>query len=84
MTDEQQVLDVIHGIENLGFNFQQFDANGDNVISPDELEIVAFENTVDAGGKNRHGPRDGCVTLQRSTLRVCVNPSSSRNGVKSS
>jgi M6 family metalloprotease-like protein len=70
VSDPQHVGDVIHQIEDAGFNFQQFDKNGDNRITPDELEIVAVDNGSDASGANRSA---GCVTLKKSSLNVCVN-----------
>jgi M6 family metalloprotease-like protein len=72
VTDPQHVTDVIHQLEDAGFNFHQFDKNGDNQITPDELEIVAVDNMNDASGANRRAGGTGCVTLQHSALKVCV------------
>jgi len=69
--DPNRVSWIIHTLENLGFPFGQFDTNGDNVITPDELEIVAIDNLNDAAGGNRSSAT-GCTTLQGSSLQVCV------------
>ena len=70
--DKQHVADVIHLLEDNGFDFNKWDKNGDNVITFDELLIVAVDNTgAGRGGANRSA-ENGFVTLQRSPLKVQV------------
>jgi M6 family metalloprotease-like protein len=70
--DEKHIADVIHLLEDAGFDFQRLDKNQDNVISREELAIVAIANN-DEPGATRSGPDpSGCTTLNRSPLRVCA------------
>ena len=68
-TDATHVADIIHLLEAQGFNFAQYDHNGNGRIDNDELEILAIDNSTDDLAANRGGD---CVTLTRSSLQVCA------------
>lgn len=74
--DNFHVQDIVHMLEEAGFDFRQFDKNHDGTITGDELAILAIDNTGTVGGSNRGDESDqrGCVALSRPPLfKVCAS-----------
>lgn len=70
-TDDSRVTDVIHLLEDQGFNFAAYDSNHNGTIDNDELEVLALDNILQDAGSNRPAPK-GCVQLKRSPIKVCA------------
>ncbi len=54
-----------------GFNFADYDANGDGVLTKDELTVVIIDNIAGIGGANR-SPNPGCFVPAGQTINVCL------------
>ncbi len=62
---------AIKAAADAGFNFAEYDDNGDGHITNDELCVLVIENVGSDGAANR-GTDPGCVRPEGSSVDVCL------------
>lgn len=55
-----------------GFNFAEYDANGDGVITTDELSVLVIDNMGGVNGGNRWG-KPKCFVPDGQNVNVCLS-----------
>jgi M6 family metalloprotease-like protein len=63
---------AIQAAADAGFNFAEYDDNGDGHITNDELCVLVIENVSTDGAANRRS-EPGCVRPAGSTVDVCLS-----------